>query len=261
MNTADIEAVISICRIFKAAGNLSASGNRGPNFLLWRHYVAVYHPGPLLHIHEKNGPATDESHKLAPINHVSLSYRDPFFPLPRYSPFRSIFCPRLTNEKLPPAAPASTTNAQLPPFQIILDILASAVTQNFSAFSALALMDYAEAQKWISHTSQRPDSLPDTSSSSSISENAQQQNGGGNVLSQSLTPQISRMSRPPLSTRVTQTESTITRDPSFEVDWEDGDPDNPRNWPTWYKGFIIFSISFSTLVVYVLVSRLLWKHG
>jgi hypothetical protein len=43
----------------------------------------------------------------------------------------------------------------------------------------------------------------------------------------------------------------MTRDPSFEVDWETDDPDNPRNWPTWYKGFIIFSISFSTLVVYV----------
>jgi hypothetical protein len=164
-------------------------------------------------------------------------------------------------ENSPPATPESTTTVQPPLFPVVLDILGSAVTPNFVGFSRLALMDYAEAQKWISHTSQRPDSLPGTSSSSSISENTPQQSGGDNFLSQTLTPQVSRMSRPPLSTRVTITESTITRDPSFEVDWEDGDPDNPRNWPTWYKGFIIFSISFSTLVVYVLVSCLLWKHN
>lgn len=57
------------------------------------------------------------------------------------------------------------------------------------------------------------------------------------------------MSRPPLSRRATTTESTGTRDPSYEVDWEDGDPKDPRNWSTWYKGLIIFSISFGTLVV------------
>jgi hypothetical protein len=52
-------------------------------------------------------------------------------------------------------------------------------------------------------------------------------------------------------------ESTMTRDPSFEVDWEAEDPKNPLNWPTWYKGIVIFAISFSTLVVYVSLSALL----
>lgn len=39
----------------------------------------------------------------------------------------------------------------------------------------------------------------------------------------------------------------------FEVDWDGGnDPKNPRNWSIWYKGFTIFSISWSTwcIVVY-----------
>ena len=44
-----------------------------------------------------------------------------------------------------------------------------------------------------------------------------------------------------------------TNNPDYEVDWDDdNDPMNPRNWPLWYKGFTIFSISWSTwcIVVY-----------
>lgn len=44
-----------------------------------------------------------------------------------------------------------------------------------------------------------------------------------------------------------------TNNPDYEVDWDDGnDPKNPRNWSIWYKGFTIFSISWSTwcIVVY-----------
>lgn len=41
----------------------------------------------------------------------------------------------------------------------------------------------------------------------------------------------------------------MTLDPSFEVDFEDEDPQNPRNWPMWYKGLTIFSISYGTLIV------------
>jgi hypothetical protein len=40
-----------------------------------------------------------------------------------------------------------------------------------------------------------------------------------------------------------------TTDPSFEVDFAEDDPSNPRNWPFWYRGCIIFFISFSTLTV------------
>lgn len=69
--------------------------------------------------------------------------------------------------------------------------------------------------------------------------------------SQSLTPPISRLFSPALSGRLTTIQSAETRDPSFEVDWDADDAENPRDWPTWYKGVVIFSISFSTLVVYV----------
>lgn len=44
-----------------------------------------------------------------------------------------------------------------------------------------------------------------------------------------------------------------TNNPDYEVDWDDdNDPMNPRNWSIWFKGFTIFSISWSTwcIVVY-----------
>jgi hypothetical protein len=41
------------------------------------------------------------------------------------------------------------------------------------------------------------------------------------------------------------------RDPHFEVTWEDGDPENPRNWSVWYRSFIVAAMSFSTTIVYV----------
>jgi multidrug resistance protein len=64
-----------------------------------------------------------------------------------------------------------------------------------------------------------------------------------------LTPHISRASQPPLSKKVTTRGSTLTQDPSFEVDFEPGDPKDPRNWPIWYKCFVLFSVSFGTLMV------------
>ncbi|MCJ1331935.1 hypothetical protein MMC10_008627 [Thelotrema lepadinum] len=43
---------------------------------------------------------------------------------------------------------------------------------------------------------------------------------------------------------------SMTLDPNFEVDWEgDDDPDNPLNWSTWYKGLVIATLSWATLVV------------
>ena len=41
----------------------------------------------------------------------------------------------------------------------------------------------------------------------------------------------------------------MTTDPDFEVDFEEGDPDNPKNWSVLYKAFAIFSMSWSTWVV------------
>src|ERR1700712_2691469 len=40
-----------------------------------------------------------------------------------------------------------------------------------------------------------------------------------------------------------------TTDPNFEIDFEDGDPADPHNWPFWYRCVVIFFVSFSTLTV------------
>lgn len=40
-----------------------------------------------------------------------------------------------------------------------------------------------------------------------------------------------------------------TTDPNFEIDFEDGDPADPRNWSMAYRSMIIFFISYSTLTV------------
>jgi hypothetical protein len=40
-----------------------------------------------------------------------------------------------------------------------------------------------------------------------------------------------------------------TSSPEFEIDWDgDEDPENPRNWPVWYKSIVVALISFSTWV-------------
>ncbi|KAJ5179986.1 hypothetical protein N7492_003196 [Penicillium capsulatum] len=46
-------------------------------------------------------------------------------------------------------------------------------------------------------------------------------------------------------------ESVFPRDPRFEVTWEDGDPENPRDWSVWYRSFIVASMSFSTTIVVI----------
>ncbi|KAI0886655.1 polyamine transporter 3 [Annulohypoxylon maeteangense] len=43
--------------------------------------------------------------------------------------------------------------------------------------------------------------------------------------------------------------SSASRPPDFEVVFDEDDPENPRNWPSWYRGLIVFSISFTSWVV------------
>ncbi|KAI0892911.1 polyamine transporter 3 [Annulohypoxylon nitens] len=43
--------------------------------------------------------------------------------------------------------------------------------------------------------------------------------------------------------------SSASRPPDFEVVFDDDDPENPRNWSSWYRGLIVFSISFTSWVV------------
>jgi hypothetical protein len=63
-----------------------------------------------------------------------------------------------------------------------------------------------------------------------------------------LTPHVSRVSRAPAE-KIATNASTWTTDPAFEVDWEDREPANPRNWPLWYKSVVLFAISYGTLIV------------
>jgi hypothetical protein len=60
---------------------------------------------------------------------------------------------------------------------------------------------------------------------------------------------VSRTSQPQLSKKVTSVGTTGTTDPDFEVDWEENDPENPRNWPLWYKSVVLGFLSFNTWVV------------
>ncbi|KAK1994322.1 major facilitator superfamily transporter [Colletotrichum falcatum] len=43
--------------------------------------------------------------------------------------------------------------------------------------------------------------------------------------------------------------STASRPPDFEVVFEPSDPENPKNWPLWYRTWTIFVVSLSTWVI------------
>lgn len=62
---------------------------------------------------------------------------------------------------------------------------------------------------------------------------------------------LSEPIRPMVSRGAVSVGTTGTNDPDFEVDWEDDDPMDPINWPTWYKALTIGFISWSTWVVVV----------
>lgn len=69
-------------------------------------------------------------------------------------------------------------------------------------------------------------------------------------LAEPLTPITSRVERPTL-TRTTTAMSTMSLDPTYEVSFDEHDKDDPRDWPKWYKTWIIFSCALSTTTVYV----------
>ncbi|EFX00914.1 major facilitator superfamily transporter multidrug resistance [Grosmannia clavigera kw1407] len=45
--------------------------------------------------------------------------------------------------------------------------------------------------------------------------------------------------------------SSASRPPSYEVIFGEGDLDNPRNWPSWYRYWLILCVSYTTWVVVV----------
>lgn len=75
------------------------------------------------------------------------------------------------------------------------------------------------------------------------------------ALEHALTPDVEtdaeRSAREPITyTRTgTSVASAASRPPEFEVIFVDGDPENPRNWPLWYRACITVAVSYSTWVV------------
>jgi hypothetical protein len=60
---------------------------------------------------------------------------------------------------------------------------------------------------------------------------------------------ITRIDSRAISRFATGISVATTTDPNFEVDFEDGDPRDPHNWPFWYRCVVIFFVSYSTLTV------------
>ncbi|KAH0599229.1 hypothetical protein MHUMG1_03346 [Metarhizium humberi] len=73
-------------------------------------------------------------------------------------------------------------------------------------------------------------------------------------LDHCITPDVEteaeRMAREPITYTRTGTSigSTASRPPEYEVYFEENDPENPRNWPLWYRCWCIFCVSFATWV-------------
>ena len=75
----------------------------------------------------------------------------------------------------------------------------------------------------------------------------------GEVAELQLTPHVSRASSASRSIHIRKTQTNTTtgtaRDPNFEVDFEEGEKGNPRNWSLWVKALIILSMSYGTTTV------------
>ena len=106
-------------------------------------------------------------------------------------------------------------------------------------------------ERIASHISQRPPS-PEPSTIPNSPQSSFSHHDDYEDTEKALPHHISQVSRPPISrdiTKVTTRGSTLTQDPNYEIDFLEGDPEDPRNWPLWYKAFVLFCISFGTLVI------------
>jgi hypothetical protein len=110
-------------------------------------------------------------------------------------------------------------------------------------------LDFPAVQKTVAHVfARRPSTVESSEPGTPLSDCSHDHEVDDKA---GLTPQVSRYTQPDLTRSATKgtTASSLNRDPAFEVDWAEDDRENPRNWSKWYKGFILFAISFGTLVV------------
>ena len=97
------------------------------------------------------------------------------------------------------------------------------------------------------------------SSISSVSSDSRIQDGSIAVPNQCtdtgqvLEMEVSRAVDNSLSRHVTgvSVATNMTSDPAYEVDFEENDKGDPKNWPMWYRCIIIFFMSYSTMTVCV----------
>ena len=72
-----------------------------------------------------------------------------------------------------------------------------------------------------------------------------------NALTADLRTEADHIARAELTITKTNVSvaTTGSRMPDFEVDFDNNDPDDPRNWSLWYRISVIACVSFSTWVV------------
>lgn len=118
-------------------------------------------------------------------------------------------------------------------------------------------LDFPAAEKTYSHVSARRsrESLDSPLSSTEQSPTTPEiEPYHANQFTEPLTPATTGTTRPPISreiSRFTTHGTAYTSDPSFEVDFDPDSREDPREWTGLYKSFVVFAISFSTLVVVV----------
>ncbi|RDW84953.1 putative benomyl resistance protein-1 [Coleophoma cylindrospora] len=69
------------------------------------------------------------------------------------------------------------------------------------------------------------------------------------ALERALTPDLRTDAELTYTRTGTSFATNASRPPDFEVDFAADDPDDPRNFPFWYKGIIIAAVSFATWTV------------
>lgn len=127
-----------------------------------------------------------------------------------------------------------------------------ATDDNFPA--AERTYSHVSARRVIDEQSDTAPSIETSSPTSSVSVShgeAFVAKPGAEILSPAETRATARPSISREITRFTTQGTAYTSDPSFEVDFAASDPEDPRNWPSWYKAFVVFAIAFSTLGVVV----------
>lgn len=134
-----------------------------------------------------------------------------------------------------PASPTPRADAAPANQKTGVDANAAPVTQKTGADTNAAASLYSLAP---SHTSSRSSSDYDPLS----------------PLEHALTPDLrtdAERTGMPLSAIQTRTSvgSAASRPPDYEVVFEPDDPENPVNWPLWYRAYTIFCVSYSTWVV------------